>query len=343
MPAEKVGKVTTIDELKSSWHPAFPYAQDPRIETWIISEEKSWELLEGFIDSHCHGAPEAWWPHRPSILQTCIDASKAGMKAILFKDHYTITSDRAYIIQEYLDRRAAEDEGFTPAQIYGSVTLNYAVGGLNPEAVRKALSGDFGKYTKCIWMPSTNSAWLFKCMGREKGTKLMGKEGGISILDKGKLKPEVKEIIEIVANAPTKVAISTSHLSVEEGLVLAEAGKAAGVDIVVCHASQELTVVTLEEAREFVKLGAWIELSQCSVMGTPIVGLGMGINWEHSMRLIKEIGPSHIILSTDAGQPGNPPVWAAMMLIRALMAHGISEDDVNIMAKKNPAKAFGIV
>lgn len=333
MSEEKIGKVITVGELKKSWHAAYPYSQDPRVETWLVSEEKCWELVKGFIDGHCHGAPEAWWPHRPSIFQTCIEASKKGIKAMIYKDHYTLTSDRAYIIQEYLDQRAKEEEGFIPAQIYGSVTLNYAVGGLNPEAVQKSLSGDFGKRTKCIWMPSTNSAWQFKCMN---------KEGGISILDGGKLKSEVIEIIGLVAKAPTKCAISTSHLSVEEGLILAEACKKAAVDVVVCHASQELTVVTVEEAREFVKRGAWIELSQCSVMGTPIVGLGMGINWDHSMRLIHEIGPSHIVLSTDAGQPGNPPVWAAMMLINALLAHGISEADINTMAKKNPAKIFGI-
>ena len=333
MSEEMVGKVISVEEVRNSWHKAYPYSQDPRIETWIISEDRCWELVKGLIDSHCHGAPEAWWPHRPSIFQTCIEASKRGMKAIIFKDHYTQTSDRAYIIQEYLDQRAAEEEGFVPAQIYGSISLNYAVGGLNPDAVMRVLSGDFGKRTKCIWMPSTSSAWQFKCMG---------KEGGITILENGKLKPEVNEIIQLVKGAPTKVAISTSHLSVEEGLVLAEAGKKAGVDIIVCHASQELTVVTVEEAKEFVKLGAWIELSQCSIMGTPIVGLGMGINFDHSMRLINEIGPSNIILSTDAGQPGNPPVWAAMMLIGGLVSHGISEKDVNTMFKDNPAKAFGI-
>ncbi len=333
MPEERIGKVFTVEEARRSWDPAFPYTQDPRMETWIISEEKSWELLKGFIDSHCHGAPEAWWPHRPSILQTCIDASKAGMKAVVFKDHYTMTSDRAYIIQEYLDKRAAEEEGFTPAQIYGSVTLNYAVGGLNPEAVNKSLSGDFGKRTKCIWMPSTNSAWQYS---------FMGKEGGITILENGKLKPEVKEILQLAASAPTKVAISTSHLSVEEGLVLAEAGKAAGVDIIVCHATQELTVITMEEAKEFVKRGAWIELSQCSVVGTPALGGGMGMNFHHSLRLINELGASHIILSTDAGQPGNPPVWAARIFIMALMARGVSEEEINLMAKRNPAKALDI-
>ena len=124
--------------------------------------------------------------------------------------------------------------------------------------------------------------------------------------------------------------------------MLAEAGKAAGVDIIVCHATQELTVITMEEAKEFVKRGAWIELSQCSVVGTPALGGGMGMNFHHSLRLINELGASHIILSTDAGQPGNPPVWAARIFIMALMARGVSEEEINLMAKRNPAKALDI-
>ncbi len=78
-------------------------------------------------------------------------------------------------------------------------------------------------------------------------------------------------------------------------------------------------------------------------IGTPALGPGHGVNFNHSLRLINELGPSHIILSnTDAGQPGNPPVWAARILIMGLMSHGVSEEDINIMAKKNPAKVLGI-
>lgn len=329
----KIGKQITLEEIKHAWSPAWPFTQDPRIPSWLISEEKSRELLKGFIDSHFHGAPQALWPHSPSIFKTCIEASEAGMKALIFKDHWTMTSDRAYVIQEYLDMRANQEEGFTPAQIYGGVTLNYAIGGLNPEAVKRSLSGDFAKHTKCIWMPSTDSAWQYKWQN---------KQGGIRIIDKGKLKNEVKEIIEIVAGASHKVAIGTSHLSQEERLVITEACKKAGVDIIITHVTQELTAATMEEAKEFIKMGAWLEIAQTSVMGTPIVGAGWGVNFNFALRLIQEIGPNHIILVTDSGMPGAKPVWAARMLIMVLMAHGISEDAVNMMAKDNPARVFGI-
>ncbi len=299
----------------------------------VISEKQSWELVKGYVDLHCHCSPEGWIPHRPAMLQASIEASDAGIKAIVFKDHFTMTSDRAWIIQEYLDEWAAE-KGITPVQVYGGITLNYAVGGLNPEAVRKALSCDFGKFTKIIYMPSLDSAWTRKWEGRE---------GGITILENGKLKTEVKEIIRMVTDAPTKVCIATSHLSVPEIMVLAEEATAAGVDVIVTHASQELTVVTVEEAKELIKRGAWIELAECSIIGTPVTGIGhMGINFYHSLKLIRELGPSRMILSTDAGQPGNTQAWAARLMLRTLVSWGISEEDVNTIARLNPAKLIGI-
>jgi hypothetical protein len=270
------------------------------------------------------------------MLKTGLELSKAGMKAIVFKDHYTMTSDRAVVIQECLEMLAGQGEepDFTPARIYGGITLNYSVGGLNPEAVRKALEGDFAERTKCIWMPSFDAAWHRACSN---------KQGGINILGPGgKPKPEVHDILEIVATAGTHVAVSTSHLSMEESLVLAEAGEKTGVPIIATHATQEMTSVTFDDAREMVARGAWIELAQCSMMGTPVIGAGWGLNFNYSLRLIREIGPSRILLVTDAGQPFHEPVLAARNLIAVLMAHGVSESDINTMAKQNPAMVFGI-
>ena len=143
-------------------------------------------------------------------------------------------------------------------------------------------------------------------------------------------------------DAPTKVVISTSHLSVEESWELVRAAKKLDVDVILTHATQEMTAISMEEARDFANEGAWIELAQCSIMGTPVIGAGWGLNFNFALRLIRELGTSHLFLVTDAGQPGHDVVWAARMLICVLIGHGISEEEVNVMAKENPAKLFGI-
>ncbi|MFY9399641.1 MAG: hypothetical protein WAR22_14885 [Desulfomonilia bacterium] len=41
----------------------------------------------------------------------------------------------------------------------------------------------------------------------------------------------------------------------------------------------------------------------------------------------------HIVLITDAGQCHHPPIPGWKIFLKTLMAHGISEDIVNMMAR----------
>ncbi|MEM3891973.1 MAG: DUF6282 family protein [Nitrososphaerales archaeon] len=325
-----VGKVLSVDDVKKACHPAWPYLQPPLKP---VSEKEAWSFLKGVVDIHAHGAPEAWLLERPKILETCKKACEAGLKAICFKDHNYLTSAVAYVVQEVVDEWATQ-HGYEPTQIYGGVALNYAVGGLNPRVVKVALSGDFGTKTKAVYGPSVDSAWQYK---------LMGREGGISLIDeKGNVKPELKEIIQILASSDKKVFLESGHVTVEEMIAVAEASKDAGVEFVVTHANQEITVLTVEEAKELVKRGAWIELAQVSMLGTPVVGAGWIVNFDHSLKLIRELGPERIILISDAGQPGNPPIEAYKTMVRVLLSRGVSVEDLTKMCKENPARVIGL-
>lgn len=325
-----VGKVLSVEDVKKACHPAWPYLQPPLKP---VSEKEAWSFLKGVVDIHAHGAPEAWLLERPKILETCKKACEAGLKAICFKDHNYLTSAVAYVVQDVVDEWASQ-HGYEPTQIYGGVTLNYAVGGLNPKVVKVALSGDFGTKTRAIYGPSVDSAWQYK---------LMGREGGISLIDeRGNVKPELREIIQILASSDKKVFLESGHVTVQEMMAVAEAAKDAGVEFVVTHANQEITVLTVEEAKELIKRGAWIELAQVSMLGTPVVGAGWIVNFDHSLKLIRELGPERIILISDAGQPGNPPVEAYKTMVRVLLSRGISVDDLNKMCKENPAKLIGL-
>ena len=71
------------------------------------------------------------------------------------------------------------------------------------------------------------------------------------------------------------------------------------------------------------------------------------IAFDYSFNLIKELikekGPDHLVLITDAGQPGNEPVPGWRMFIKTLLAQGVSEADINVMAKEVPNKIlFGV-
>jgi len=340
---KKFGRVITEEELARRTSPVWPYKYFNPGKP--VEPEKVDEILKGVIDVHVHGAPlGAWLPGRPTMVETCIEASQAGMRALVFKDHNTMTNNCATIIQDFLGRmqkeKAARGEEFTPVEVYGGLVLNNTVGGMNAKAVEVALG-----YGRCkeIWLPSLDARHQVNAMGYE---------GGIQVADGKQLTPEMIKILEILHdyNQNTKgdrCALSACHVSNEEKIAILDYINAKGmdVDVLMDHVTQELTMVTPEEAREMIDKGGYLEFAECSCVPWP----GMQdwiIAFDYSFNLLKmllkEKGPDHLVLITDAGQPGNKPVPAWQMFIKTLLAQGVSEADINVMAKEVPAKLIGL-
>ncbi len=109
---KKYGRVIDVfdeNELKKRTHPAWSYLYLNPGQP--VEPEKVNEILRGGIDVHIHGAPlGGWLPGRPTMVQTCIEASEAGMKALVFKDHNTMVNNCAIIIQDFLGRMQKERE-----------------------------------------------------------------------------------------------------------------------------------------------------------------------------------------------------------------------------------------
>jgi len=60
-------------------------------------------------------------------------------------------------------------------------------------------------------------------------------------------------------------------------------------------------------------------------------------------KAVKEIGADHLVLSTDLGQQGmmTPPDGVENQ-IAAVKAAGVSDEDIDKMMRKNPAKLLGV-
>ena len=69
------------------------------------------------------------------------------------------------------------------------------------------------------------------------------------------------------------------------------------------------------------------------------------IAFQYSFDLIKELirekGPEHLLIISDAGQPGNEHEGSIRNVIKTLLAQGISEQDINMMFKENPRRILG--
>lgn len=285
------------------------------------------EVLRDAIDLHVHVAPE-WMPRRQDFLEVAEDARDAGMRALAYKPLGSFpTVGLAYAAKKFVPE----------VEVLGGIVLDYPVGGLNPHAVKMAIKMG----AKIVWMPVMDAAYFIE--RTQKVSKYYVKYGyvktekGIRIAKDGKLVPEAKEIIDIIASA-RNVILATGHISPEESLTLIEEARKAGVEkIIVTHASGPPIGTTIDQMRQMVKMGAYLEevFSFCM----PFYDRQ---DPREIVEKIKTIGAKHFCLSSDLGSYMNPPpVEGLKLFIITLMELGVTRDEIDLMIKKNPAKLIG--
>jgi imidazolonepropionase-like amidohydrolase len=150
----------------------------------------------------------------------------------------------------------------------------------------------------------------------------------------GKVTPELAQVIAIAAR--NNLVLETGHSSGSEDLIIIEEAKRQGVqNVMVTHAlTNPGGPLTLSEIQQATKLGAYIEL----VYG----GLSEDL-LRRDAEVIRAVGASSVVLSTDLGQPNNPLHTDGLLAFyKGLMAHGISEADIVQMSQTNPAKLLGL-
>lgn len=320
---EKLGKTLTLKRVKELADPTFFYHVLHKLRPiWEIQE-----LLQDAIDAHIHAYPDTIQRSR-SMIEVAIEAAQEGLQAVAFKDHYTMTSGEAWLVEKYIEKLF--DMGLLKRKIkvFGGLVLNYEVGGLNPYAVKSALQYP---NTRVIWMPSFSAAHHIQKFGGS---------GGLSIISKnGELVPNMVQILDMVAEAKV-VCVSTSHLSPYEILILLDECKKRGIKTLVDHPLQEAYKLTLDEMKECAKKGSYLGIYSMGAL--PSVYVPVCDPYE-MVTVIKEVGPEHCILASDLGQillP--PPMEGFKQLIRTLLAFGIEKNEITLMVKNNPEKLLNL-
>jgi len=279
-------------------------------------------LVRDSIDMHLHPGPSPG-PCRLDAIEAARQARRAGMKAIVLKSH-SYTAAVAIIVGQLVP----------DIKVFGSICLNYEVGGLNFHAVRNAA----GLGAKVVWMPTFSAANSIDKM-RALGLPLEG--DGISLLDEaGKLVPEMKRILSIIRD--NDMVLATGHISPEETFVLIKEADKAGIrKMVITHpADKEFAEnhFAIGDMRKLAQMGAFIEFTLIGILPNEFCH-----DPAELVKTIRTIGPEHCIVSTDLGQPQNPlPVEGMRLFIATLLHHGITQDEVELMIKTNPAILLGL-
>jgi len=291
-------------------------------------------LLQGAIDIHVHGYPEYSLRVRGrlNVIEWAELARTAQMRAIVIKSQMFPTVERAHILRSIV----------SDIEIYGSITLNYSIGGLNPLAVE--LSGELGG--KIVWMPTWAAKNdLLKGAAYFKRVKqylpvlnrvIPGPEEGIEIIENGKLKSVVKEIVQIARIH--KMAIGSGHLSIAESLALAEECQRQAVPFFLTHPFLHCVGASIADLKEIVNRGGYIE--HCFITVMP---LQERLELSRIVEAIQEVGPSRTIMSTDAVHTYHPPPPEILrMYIASLLHLKVDETSIRKMLHENPAKILGL-
>jgi len=301
-----------------------------------VPSERARALVRGAWDTHIHVDPDVIERRVDDVTLTGLFAER-GLAGFVLKSHYGSTAERAKVVS----RVAPEGVG-----CLGAISLNNAVGGLNPLAVE--IAGREGART--VWLPTLDA--LNETAGRvdpEPGAKLpawaqlaqdLRKRGmarpPVAVLDDdGRILQDLGHVLEVIAGHGMQLA--TGHLSRDEIFAVVDAALAQGVqDIVITHPDFPSQSLSIEDQRALAAKGALLE--RCFVTFHTEKA-----PWERMIEGIRATGAESNVLSTDLGQRANPPVEDGLPLMAdRLLDAGFTEDEIQTVAVTNSRRMAGV-
>jgi len=295
------------------------------------------------IDIHCHAHEGQQDP-----FDLANRASKAEMKGILFKS--ISGDDPAKSVREVQEEvnRWAEQEGIEPVRCWAGFVCGRQLAPISAKVVREMI--DSG--VVAVWLPVFTHANTLNVVGTyrrfvERGGNTAGwvgpltwdaalKVGHYNLDEKGELIGEVREIVRICADEGA--ALFFGHATHREIYKLAEEADKAGLErAVIDHPFSPFINLSVDQMKELSKVGILFNFTYDEL--SPLLGVDPQLMYN----AIREVGPEHFTLSSDAGEPLFPDSVESMRLVRAYMeAFGLTEDELYTVCTRNPARVVDL-
>lgn len=286
------------------------------------------ELVAGAYDIHVHAAPDVM-RRRIDDVSLARRFAEVGLAGFVLKSHYVPTAERAEVVRATVPG----------VDVLGAITLNASVGGLNPVAVE--IAGRQG--ARFVWLPTVDCvnqresharapAGATPPMWAQLQDDLARQQiiaAAIAVVDDaGAPVPALRQVLSLIARHG--MVLATGHLSGAEIPAVVDAAVELGVkQIVVTHPEFTSQQLPVDLQRRLAARGALLE--RC--FGTAHTGK---VTWERFCDHIRQVGPEHSVLSSDLGQPFNPPVEDGLALMAdRLLTAGFTAEEVTVMAVTN--------
>ena len=290
----------------------------------VRPSERARTLVRGAFDLHVHVAPDVP-ARRIDDVTLARRFAELGLVGFALKSHYTSTAERARVVSALVP----------DVQVFGTLTLNRAVGGMNALAVEIAAR----EGARIVWMPTVDSP--AETAGRSEprpGDKVPQwarlqhelHELGLSVEPvhvtdpSGRLLPETRDVLKAIARHD--LILATGHLARDDTFAVVDAALEEGVaDIVVTHPEFTCQKFSIEDQVELAERGCLLE--RC--LTTPFSGK---TTWEHVFDGVRAVGVDRTLFSSDLGNPDYPAVEDGLALwADRLLDAGFDEGDVQEM------------
>lgn len=287
------------------------------------------DLIQGAIDLHVHGYPEIAFDlqARMEDVEITRAAQDFGMRGFVLKSHLWPTVGRAYHLRKQ----------FPAVQVFPSITLNLTTGGFSPYSVESAAR----QGAKVVFMPTWSAAHDLQRGGFSTYMKShltsvnnLKPEQGLRVLNgDGRLRTEVKEILEIAKNYG--LAVATGHISIEESVALVEEANQSGLwPVIFSHPDSHSVGGTMDDMKLMANKGAFVEF--CALGMMPAF---QRIHPRDVVKAVREIGAERCILSTDFFFDWPPPPPEMLrMTIATLLTLGLTAEEIRFLVQINPAR-----
>lgn len=296
--------------------------------------EQARDLVRGSYDLHVHIEPDVM-KRRIDDIDLARRSLEVGLAGFVLKSHYVPTAERASVV-----RKAVPG-----IDVRGGITLNNSVGGMNPTAVEIAARSG----TSVVWCPTVDSANqrasqaripegarppMWAALQRELRDRGISADPVPVLADDGSVTEDVRQVLALIAEH--NMTLATGHLSSTEIMAVVAAAADAGVErIIVTHPEFTSQRVPPDLQRELAARGAYLE--RCFT--TPHTGK---VTWEEMFANVRAAGPEQSVLTTDLGQPFNPPVEDGLALMAdKFLAAGFTEKEVSVMTVRNSRWLMG--
>jgi hypothetical protein len=303
----------------------------------------------GLVDTHYHVGPELL-PRRYNVAGLAAAAAEWRATLVLKNHTYPTTPLASLARAEY------------GARFVGSVVLNRFVGGLNPDAVAGALSGnrtrvegDGGGPAEpplVVWMPTVHAASHLRTLGHAFDPRWSGccgeahAGGGAEEVapveafdDALRPRPELLRVIEAIARS--RGVLATGHLSSDEIMRLVPLALDCGVPSVIITHPHYPSVALSDERLRLLTRDPRVFVEHCFAVHTI-----EGVPLEQIADSVRATGPEQVIIASDFGQvcsepfPGGTALYA-FELQRLLGAHLGGEDFLGMFSRSG-ARALGL-